>query len=327
MNLLVKEEYNFIPRGNKVQFEILKNDIKLVGLRKPILVNDKGEILDGNTRYRACKELIDEGIAVEIKTEVVNPSDPIAFIIAENLFRMDSSPSERAIAGLYLLNLEKERIATIENERKKGLRVDEPKSKSLDAYEIVAKKVGISSTTLKRVNKIKIENPNLWTSVKEGKQSIAQAYNTLRGKTKKVNVDRPPHTENANGGSGVAVNIPMTTVHTDLETNIPDTKMALQEILIDTEIKRIPIESRQVVGVPTFECYATTRDEAIKKLNDSGMVTKTKIEYDNTFKSIYALTKEVALQKLNPYALTEKEARTKLEASGFVYLPGFKPAI
>ena len=45
---------------------MLKDSIKKDGLHYPIVVNSKGEILDGHHRYRICKEL-DIPIKSEIK--------------------------------------------------------------------------------------------------------------------------------------------------------------------------------------------------------------------------------------------------------------------
>ena len=42
---------------SKSEYDILKNSIKEDGLHYPIVINPKGEILDGHHRYKICKEL------------------------------------------------------------------------------------------------------------------------------------------------------------------------------------------------------------------------------------------------------------------------------
>lgn len=51
------EYYDLVPRPNKLQRKSLKESIRKEGLLEPIIVNKKGVILDGHSRYEICEEL------------------------------------------------------------------------------------------------------------------------------------------------------------------------------------------------------------------------------------------------------------------------------
>lgn len=58
IEISINEDYfDAVPRPNKSQRKALKESIKREGLLDPIIVNEKGVILDGYTRYEICQEL------------------------------------------------------------------------------------------------------------------------------------------------------------------------------------------------------------------------------------------------------------------------------
>lgn len=80
-----------LPEMADDEFSGLKADIKKHGQRRPILVFE-GKILDGRHRARACQEL-----GIVARFEPWSGSDPVAFVLSENLYRRHLSASQRAM--------------------------------------------------------------------------------------------------------------------------------------------------------------------------------------------------------------------------------------
>ena len=82
-----------IPACTEQEFKELKEDIKLNGLQIPIKIFD-AKILDGRSRYRACRELEAEEHPIEFRKEVlfssakeVSDVDALAYVISMNVKR------------------------------------------------------------------------------------------------------------------------------------------------------------------------------------------------------------------------------------------------
>jgi len=72
------------PRGiKKDDFNRLKNQIKEFGLYKPFLVTDKGEVLGGNMRYRACLDLGIKNVPVSI-VKPKNDAEKLKYALSDN---------------------------------------------------------------------------------------------------------------------------------------------------------------------------------------------------------------------------------------------------
>lgn len=69
------EYKNFFPRPNTEDFKALKKSIKEMGQQIPITLNSRGVILDGYSRFSACREL-----GIEPKTEAKRFKDKYAEI-------------------------------------------------------------------------------------------------------------------------------------------------------------------------------------------------------------------------------------------------------
>jgi ParB-like chromosome segregation protein Spo0J len=67
INIKIDSEYsNLVNPLTNLEYDSLKNSIKEDGLHYPIVINSKGEVLDGHHRYKICKDL-DIPIKYEIK--------------------------------------------------------------------------------------------------------------------------------------------------------------------------------------------------------------------------------------------------------------------
>ena len=81
LTISTKEDYvNLVPPLSTHEYELLKESIRENGLHVAIIVNQKGIILDGVHRYRACKEL---GVPIKSTTRLFkDPSEEKLFCIA-----------------------------------------------------------------------------------------------------------------------------------------------------------------------------------------------------------------------------------------------------
>ena len=98
-----------IPACTEQEFKELKEDIKLNGLQIPIKIFD-AKILDGRSRYRACRELEAEEHPIEFSKEVlfssakeVSDVDALAYVISMNVKRRHLSASQRALIAARLV--------------------------------------------------------------------------------------------------------------------------------------------------------------------------------------------------------------------------------
>src|ERR671918_583977 len=88
-----KEYESLVPSVTKEAFESLMSSIRESGQHEPITINNKGEVLDGHHRLRACEKLHLEPI-FEVKT-FDNPLDEKLYIIEVNLQRRQLTVAQR----------------------------------------------------------------------------------------------------------------------------------------------------------------------------------------------------------------------------------------
>jgi hypothetical protein len=97
-----------LPPMTDGEHKALYEDIKSNGLRMPI-VRYQNTILDGWHRYRALKELekISRQITEKDFTDLPVGSDPLKFVISQNLHRRHLNESQRAVIAATVANLQK----------------------------------------------------------------------------------------------------------------------------------------------------------------------------------------------------------------------------
>lgn len=88
-----------LPDMNADAFKSLVDDVRRNGQLRDIVLHD-GMILDGRHRYRACLEC-----GIEPRMVEFSGSDPVAYVISENVARRHLSESQRAMVAASLANL------------------------------------------------------------------------------------------------------------------------------------------------------------------------------------------------------------------------------
>ena len=197
-SLKINLEYSKLasPLSNQ-EYETLKDSIKKDGLHYPIIVNSKGEILDGHHRYKICKEL-----DIPIKSEIKHFDDPTEekrFVIDINLKRRHLNDFQKAELAYKLEDIYKEQARLRQISKLKNVKDRLPLSVSLGSndhnddsiieeekekgktIEIISKKNELSSKTYQRARTI-IENSSeeIKEKLRSNKTTISKEYDKIQ---------------------------------------------------------------------------------------------------------------------------------------------------
>lgn len=175
------------PMMTPEQFKGLKLSIKEVGVKTPIWTY-KGAIIDGRNRYKACKQL-----GIKCPTQEWDGQGSLTlFVTALNLERRHLAPKQCGLIAVRMIPmLEKEaaarKVAAGKEAGKKGGRgrstkkgggpqTPKPKRKEQTrATDQAAQAVGVSGSTVRRLQKIEKDAPDLVPFVEDDTLSIPEA--------------------------------------------------------------------------------------------------------------------------------------------------------
>ncbi len=179
------------PELPPADYEALKEDIRQNGVKVPILVHG-GQILDGRHRYRACRELNVRCLVVEW-----NGHDPWLEVQSRNLVRRHLAKDQVYAIRKLAAQQFPELAAPIEEQKaqaraRKAQAKGQPRgrkalTRSQDRYsesaDLIGKQIGVSGTTVKRVDRVAREAPELLTRVAAGEMSVKQALRLVVRRT------------------------------------------------------------------------------------------------------------------------------------------------
>lgn len=194
ITIKINPEYsNLVYPLSKLEYEQLKDSIRKDGLYLPIVINPKGEILDGHNRHKICHEL-----QIPLKYEkksFESLADEKGFVIDVNLKRRHLNDFQKAELAYKLEVVEREKAKQRQSEAGKlfgkGKKEDNNRLvRSNDhkllkekgrVIEAVSKELGISAKTYQRAKTI-IENgpEEIKNSLRKGKTSISKEYEKIQ---------------------------------------------------------------------------------------------------------------------------------------------------
>src|ERR671918_1425732 len=178
-----KEYESLVPSMTKEAFESLMSSIRESGQHEPITINNKGEVLDGHNRLRACEKLHLEPLS-EVKT-FDNPSHEKLYIIDVNLQRRQLTVAQRVQLSLkkkpILQELAKKNSQT---NLKKGNNAEYPSNVQICTLgrinEKIAKDTGVSARQVSKVETIlEKARSELKERVLRGTTRIDKAYKQI----------------------------------------------------------------------------------------------------------------------------------------------------
>jgi ParB-like chromosome segregation protein Spo0J len=181
------------PELSAADYAALKEDIRLHGVKVPILVHG-GQILDGRHRYRACRELGVRCLVVEW-----NGYDPWLEVQSRNLVRRHLAKDQvyaiRKLAAQQFPELAKAIEAERENAKaRKAQAKGQPRGQKAllrsqdlhrESADRIGAQIGVSGTTVKRVDRLAREAPELLPRVAAGELSVKHALREVSRKNEK----------------------------------------------------------------------------------------------------------------------------------------------
>lgn len=176
--LKVKDEYlELIPRLKNVERRTLKTSIQFDRQQVPIIVNEKGYILDGHTRFEICQELCRKPIFIIKKFK--DGYEEKKFIVMSNIARRQLTKFQKIELGWGLYKIEKERAH--KREYWKLYYKTAPRAIG-NAMEVFAKYMDTGHTTIHQVEWLR-NNASKKTlkALREGTMSIPKAYDLEKG--------------------------------------------------------------------------------------------------------------------------------------------------
>lgn len=166
------------PRLEGAEFDALKNDIRVNGLRQPVVLHE-GMILDGGNRYRACVEL-----GIEPSTIDYAGNDATAFVLSANLHRRHMTAGQQATIVALATDWSKA------NSHGGNRRSDQAALVPLETVSDRAMASGAGERTQRKADKLVKEHPELAKQVTSGEKSLYQAVKeTKQVETKEAQYD------------------------------------------------------------------------------------------------------------------------------------------
>jgi ParB-like chromosome segregation protein Spo0J len=185
--IIVNPEYaSLVPKISDSQYKEIKQDIQEHGQHVPIIINQKGEILDGLTRNRICQELEIEPRTMLCSSEYEDPLLAKQFIININRNRRQLDTFQRIELEYKLEPIE----AQLARRRQSEAGGDKKSDHSIQNYtkrseeqkkgrviDLAAKRAQVSPMTyFKGRELIKKESPEILEKLRTGKLKIDKVY-------------------------------------------------------------------------------------------------------------------------------------------------------
>ena len=171
------------PKMATAEFEELKRDIKMNGLRQPIVMH-QGLILDGRHRFAACSDLDIEAAQEDFDG---NDAAALSYVISTNLHRRHLNESQRAMVAAELANMSEGRPKTAQ--------ICAPSVSQTDA----AKKLNVSRKSVQNAKAVRDKGTDeLKDRVKSGNMAVSVAEKIARmPKDKQAEILKDPKPEQA----------------------------------------------------------------------------------------------------------------------------------
>lgn len=176
------------PDLNAADFAALKEDIRKFGVKVPILLHG-GQILDGRQRYRACQDL-----GIKCRCMEWNGHDPWMEVQSRNLLRRQLSKEQVYAIRKLAAQQFPEIAAPFEAERaearaRKAQAKGRPRGEKAaligshdrhrESADAIGAQMGVSGSTVKRVDRLAREAPHLLQRVAAGEVSVKRALREI----------------------------------------------------------------------------------------------------------------------------------------------------
>lgn len=183
----LKENNTFselVPEMTTQEYDDLVNSIRKQGVRQPIHILSDKTVLDGRHRVRACREI---GIKdIQALSHELDETKAIEFVVDTAVERRNLTKEQKLdivlrsddlISGLK----EKAKINSLSNLNNAPLSrgTTGPHRESGKTDDKLGEMAGVSGRTVRRMRKVKNEDPEKYKEVLDGKKSIRKAHDEL----------------------------------------------------------------------------------------------------------------------------------------------------
>lgn len=171
--LILNEKYSeIVPRHTPEEYASLRDSIDMEGQKDPIVINNKGVILDGYTRYEILQNL-----GREIETRVKqfsNIKDEEYYVIETNLNRRHLNAFQKVELSQKLHDQIRKQL---KDRQRLGENYNGGDGKNLNWRKELSKKIGIGENQCQQgMALIKRNDMETIMNLREGKISIEKAY-------------------------------------------------------------------------------------------------------------------------------------------------------
>lgn len=177
----------------------LAEDIKANGLRHPVILDADGRVLDGRNRLRAC-----DLAGVEPVFSTVDDGDPVALVVSLNVKRRNMAKGQTAIAAADAWGMPSIKVGS-------GKRA-----------AVLAALFGVSPNYVEKARALTERDRAGADAVKNGDQSLKEAYDELRAREGKVRGESAERTA-------------LRDQHPDLAEQVDGEVLALRDALAEAE--------------------------------------------------------------------------------------------
>jgi len=188
MNFELHPLAEMFPPMDPDRLQELANDIKKDGQLLPIVLLE-GRILDGRSRYIACRMAGREPATVDFNAAEYNRS-PVEFVFSMNLQRRDLTPSMRAALAAELVEQMRYKTGPRDQWDNVAQKLsNEPEDVAHaphSARKEAAEKARVSEHYVGEAVALKHEDPEAFEEVKAGKKTLRQATRGKREKSERA---------------------------------------------------------------------------------------------------------------------------------------------
>lgn len=189
--LLVHESANFFPMLSRMELEALALDIKLNGLKDPIILFKKNGvdcIIDGRNRAMACHNI---GVVPEYKYYENDESTIFEYVLSTNLHRRHLSNSQRACLAVNILPMIEEKKKNDLSKKISMIRSGETVEKAKRSNEIAAEMFSIGAANVTNAKRVKNHSIELFNRILSGELNVAQGLKLMKNTEDVIEIAQP----------------------------------------------------------------------------------------------------------------------------------------
>jgi hypothetical protein len=171
---------DLVPMSTDEEFQIGCHDVKVHGFLHAVKVTDENLLLDGRNRLQ-----IASAISLDPPIERFNPSDPIAYVLSENVVRRHLTLGQRAMIGERLSRLPRGRPRN-KSEELQNFRRSESQAEVAGKLDITPKAITMARTIRQWAAPEEVQ------AVEAGAKALHRAYERAQEKKHDAEGKPPP---------------------------------------------------------------------------------------------------------------------------------------